>query len=717
MHPRRSTLFAFTVVCGTVLATAAGAAPATANPVLEPWPGRYGGLPPFDRIESAHFGPALEEATRIARREIEAIAADPRPPTFENTIAALERAGHQRNRVLSLYYTWGGSRSSPEFRKVETEWGPKLAAFDDEVVQNSRLWKRIDAVRHAPTAARLTAEQKRLLSLTAIEFVRAGAALDDAAKGRVAAINVRIATLTTAFSQNQLADEEEEVLLVDDKGQLAGLPPAMVEAAAAEALRRKLGGYAIANTRSAMEPFLTFADSRVLRERGFRIWTGRGDHPDPADPRHARDNMPLVVEILALRTERARVLGFPTYAHWRLANAMAGTPDKALELLMQVWRPAIAAARADIDEMQRIADAEGRGVRIEPWDHRYYAEKLRKAKYDFNADDLSPYLQLEQVGKAMFMMAGKLYGLTFEELKGVPVFDPGMHVYEVKGHAGKHVGLWYFDPYARDGKQSGAWMSAIRLQRKLGGSVTPLVSNNTNFVAGQAGEPTLISWGDAVTMFHEFGHALHGLLSDVTYPSLAGPNSVLDFGEMPSQMHEKFIQTPQALALLVDRQGRAIPPPLLARLKKAETFNQGFLTTEYLASAIVDMKLHMSVPQVTDPAAFEAQLSDIGMPREIGMRHRIPHFGHVFSGEPGYAAGYYGYQWASVLDRDAFEAFTETGDPYDPATARRLVKTILSRGNAVDPAVAFRQFRGRDASVDAVMRDKGYPVRGRAATP
>ena len=684
-----------------------------ANPLLEPWRGHHGGVPPFDRIDTAHFGPAIEESTRVARREIEAIAANPRAPTFENTVAALERAGRLRTRVLTSYYIWSGSRSSPGFRQVEIEWGPKLAAFDDEVVHNTRLWNRIDAIRHAHAAvARLTSEQKRLLTLTAIEFIRAGAALGDADKARVARINARIATLTTAFRQNELADEEEEVLLVDDKSLLIGLPPAMINAAAAEAQRRKLGGYAIANTRSAMEPFLTFADNRGLRERGLRIWSGRGDHPDPADPRHAYDNTPLVVEILALRAEKSRLLGFPTYAHWRLANAMAGSPDKALELLMQIWEPAVATARSDIDEMQHIADAEGGTLRIEPWDHRYYAEKLRKAKYDFDAADLTPYLQLEQVRKAMFMMAGKLYGLNFKAVDGVPVFDPGMRVYEVKSRVGKHAGLWYFDPFARDGKHSGAWMSPIRLQRKLDGVATPLVSNNTNFIAGQGGEPTLISWDDATTMFHEFGHALHGLLSNVTYPSLAGPMSVLDFGEMPAQMHEKFIQTPQALALLVDRNERPIPPPLLAQLKKAASFNQGFMTTEYLASAIVDMRLHMSRSAVIDPATIEAQLSDIGMPRAILMRHRIPNFGHVFSGEPAYAAGYYGYQWASVLDRDAFEAFTETGNPYDPATARRLVKTILSRGNSVDPAVAFRQFRGRDPSVNAVLRDKGFPMPG-----
>ena len=709
---RFSTLFAFALISG-ILTMMLGAGAATANPLLEPWPGPYGGVPPFDRIEPEHFGPALEVSTRAARREIEAIAANLRAPTFENTIVALERAGSQQKRVVLMYYVWTGSRSSPTFRLIQTEWEPQLAAFNDEIVQNSRLWRRIEAVQQSVQARHLASEQKRLLYLTALRFIRAGAALNDAEKKRVAEINARLAALNVAFHQNELADEEEEVLVVDERSQLRGLPPAMVEAATAEAERRRLNGYVFANTRSAMESLLTFAEDRALRERAFRIWTRRGDHPDPGDPRYARDNGRLVVEILALRHERSRLLGFASYAHWRLSSAMAGTPDKALDLLMQVWRPAIEAARADIHQMQRIADEENRGVRIEPWDHRYYAETLRKAKYDFNAEELSPYLQLEQVRKAMFMMAGKLYRLRFEPVKGVPVFEPATGVYEVKGRHGEHVGLWYFDPYARAGKTSGAWMFPIRLQRKLDITVTPLVSNNTNFIAGRDGEPTLISWNDAVTMFHEFGHALHGLLSDVTYPSLASPHSLLDFGEMPAQMHEKFIQTPEVLALLVDRQGQQIPPPLLERLKKAKTFNQGFITSEYLASAIVDLKLHMSPLPITDPAAFEAQLSEIGMPREIAMRHRIPHFGHVFSSEPGYAAGYYGYEWASVLDRDAFEAFTEKGDAYDPGTARRLVKTILSRGNAVDPAVAFRNFRGRDARIDALLRDRGLSDMGK----
>lgn len=715
MRRIRSTVPALALVLGMLSLSIPDSSAATVNPLFGPWQGPHGGMPPFDRIEATHFSPALEASTRVARREIDAIADNPKPPTFDNTIVALERAGSQRARVLSLYTVWSSSRSSPEFRQVETEWGPRLAAFDDETHQNTRLWRRIDAVRNSTHAKRLTAEQQRLLELTALQFVRAGAALDDAAKKRVAEINARLAALTIAFSQNQLADEEEQVLVVDDRSRLAGLPQAMVDAAAAEATGRRLTGYAFANTRSALEPLLTLADDRALREQAFRIWTGRGDHRDATDPRHARDNHPLVIEILALRAERSRLLGFPSYAHWRLADAMAGTPDKALALLMQIWAPAIAAARADIGEMQRIADGEGGGVRLEPWDHRYYAEKLRQARYAFNAGELSPYLQLEQVRKAMFMMAGKLYGFTFEAVNDAPVFDAAMRVFEVKARGGRHVGLWYFDPYAREGKSSGAWMMPIRLQRTLAPAATPLVSNNTNFIAGHDGSPSLISWDDAITMFHEFGHALHGLLSDVTYPSLAGPNSLLDFGEMPAQMHEKFIRTPEALALLVDREGRPIPPALLARLQRAATFNQGFATVEYLASAIVDLQLHMSVQPVAEPAAFEARLSELGLPREIVMRHRIPHFGHVFAGEPGYAAGYYAYQWASVLDRDAFEAFTETGDPYDPATARRLVMSLLSRGNAVDPAIAFRAFRGRDARVDAVLLDKGFPVPGKTA--
>jgi len=533
--------------------------------------------------------------------------------------------------------------------------------------------------------------------------VRQGASLSDEKKAQLSQWNQELATLYTRFAQNQLGDEEEHALVIDRAEDLAGLPTEQIDAARSEAERRGLDGkWVIANTRSSMEPFLISSANRALREQAFRIWTGRGDNGDE------RDNNAIVTQILALRAQKATLLGYQTFAHWQLADSMAKDPATALALMWSVWKPARAQFELDVVAAQALVDEEGGGFALAPWDYRYYAEKLRRAKYDFDFEQLKPYLQLDRLREAMFWTASQLYGLRFVEVDGLPRYHPDTSVYEVQDADGTHVGLWYFDPFARPGKQSGAWMSAYREQHRVDGTVTTIVSNNANFIKGQPGEMVTISWDDARTLFHEFGHALHGLLSKVTYPSLSGTNTTRDFVELPSQFNENYLQTPEVLAFLVNSHGEKIPAELLLRMERAQRFNQGFATAETQASAIVDMELHLAGHTPIEPRAFEKKmLAELGMPAELVMRHRIPAFGHVFSGD-GYAAGYYSYIWAEVLDFDAYEAFTEAGSPYHGPTAQRLHDTILSVGNTIDPAQAFRNFRGRDPKPDALLRAKGF---------
>ncbi|HJV69308.1 M3 family metallopeptidase [Ideonella sp.] len=687
------------------------------NPLLVAWSGPYGGLPPFDRIRVADFAPALEAGMAAQRREIAAITANRAPPTFDNTVLALERSGRLLRQVQMAYGVWTGSLGSPAVQALERRIEPRLAAFRDELVQNPRLFQRVDAVYRSAEMQRLNAEQQRLVWSHHTEMVKQGAMLDAPAKARVRRINQRLATLYTAFSQNLLADEDSQGLVIKEPADLAGLSPADVEAAAQEARRRGLAGrWVIANTRSAMEPFLARSPRRALREQAWHLWTYRGDNGN------AHDNNRIVGEILALRGERSKLMGFANFAQWNLSDTMARQPQAALDLMLQVWRPAVTQVRYQLARMQKLADDEARGAgdvgfTIQPWDFRYYAEKLRQAEYDFDAEELTPYLQLDKVREAMFWAAGRLYGLRFEPLRGVPVFHRDVTVYRVLGREGELVGLWYFDPYAREGKKSGAWMDSYRAQNRLfGADVRPIVSNNANFKRAAPGEPVLITWDDAVTMFHEFGHALHGLCSDVRYPSLAGPASLLDFGEFPSQVNEYWLSTPPVLAMLVNRAGQPLPPALLQKLERSRNFDKPFWELEFLASALLDMKLHLQPGDAPiDPRSFEkATLDELGMPPAVVARHRIPQFAHVFASE-GYAAGYYGYLWAEVLSRDAFDAFTETGDAFDAATAERYRKTVLSVGNSVDPAEAFRDFRGRDPQVEALLRANGFAPDAQAA--
>ena len=691
------------------VATGLAAAPSNTSPLVEPWKGPFGGVPPFDQVVVTEFQPALEVAMAGYRAEVKAIADNAAQPTFENTLAALERCGRALDRVQAIYGVWSSTMSTPEFQAVEREMEPRLAAFRDEIYQNEKLFRRIEAVYQSPDKAKLTPEQQRLAWLIYTNFVRAGAKLDAAGKARVAAINQRLATLYTTFSQNLLADEEGYATILTNVADLAGLPESFRTAAAAQAeARGRKGQWAVANTRSSVEPFLTYADRRDLRETVWRNFVSRGDHAG------ARDNKPLIPEILKLRAERAKRLGYPTHAHWRLENAMAQTPERAMALIEAVWSPAVARVKEEVADMQKIADPQGAGLRIEPWDYRYYAEKVRKARYDLDENEIKPYLQLDRLREGMFWAAGQLYGFTFTPATSVPVYHPDVRVWDVTAADGRHVALFYFDPHARAGKRSGAWMNAYRNQERFEREITALISNNSNFMKGKAGEPVLVSWEDAKTLFHEFGHALHGLCSDVNYPSLSGTSVPRDYVELPSQINERWLATPEVLNrfALHYRTGQPMPPALVERIKKASKFNQGFMTTEFLASALVDMKLHLAGEQAIDPAQFERDvLGRAGMPSEIVMRHRMPQFAHIFADE-GYSAGYYSYLWADTLTADAAEGFQEAGGLYDRGVAAKFRKHVLSAGNTVDPAVAYREFRGRDAGIGALMRDRGFPVPG-----
>ena len=686
------------------------------NPLLQDWTGPYGGVPAFDRMDLDHLEPALEAGMAEHLAEIESIAENPEPPTFENTIVAMERAGEALDRVFAYYGIWSSNLSSPEFRTVQQRMAPKLSAFSSEITQNERLFERVAAVHAQREELGLRPDQVRLVELVYDGFAHNGATLDDEAKERYAAINQRLAELHTRFANNVLADEESYVLYLTED-QLSGLPESFVRAAAAAAEERgRPGEYAVTNTRSSMDPFLTYSDERALREQVWRTYYSRGDNADE------HDNNAIIAEILQLRHERVGLLGYDNYAEWRLEDRMAKTPERARELLEAVWPAAVARVEEEVADMQAVADEEGADITIQPWDYRYYAEKVRQQKYDLDSDEVKQYLQLDNLREAMFYVAGELFGFDFAPVPepalsgaeggSVPVFHEDVKVWEVTDRAtGEHVGLWYLDPFARQGKRSGAWATMYRSHTTFDGKETVLASNNSNFVKGAPGEPVLISWDDAETYFHEFGHALHFLAANVAYPTLNG--GVRDYTEFQSQLLERWLLTEPVIEtyLVHHETGEPIPADLVEKIERAATFNEGFSTTEYLASALVDLAFHTTDPTGIDPDAFEREtLSALGMPDELVMRHRSPHFGHVFSGE-GYSAGYYGYMWADVLTADAAEAFAEApGGFYDDEVAKRLVEHLFAPRNAVDPAEAYRTFRGRDAEIDALLRARGFPV-------
>ncbi|MFZ5619016.1 MAG: M3 family metallopeptidase [Pseudomonadota bacterium] len=678
------------------------------NIFLADWTGPFGGVPAFDKMDLAQLKPALEAGMAMNLAEVDAIANNPETPTFENTILALEDSGRALGDVFAYYGILSNNMSSPEFRAIQEEMAPRLAEFGSKITQNEKLFARVAAVYESPRVKKLRPDQQRLVKLVYDSFARDGATLEGEAKKRYAEIDKRLAELYTKFGNNVLHDEETYVTYLT-KNELGGLPDSFVKAAAAAAeARGQKGKYAITNTRSSMDPFLTYSTERALREKVWRTYYDRGDNGDEFD------NNAIIAEILKLRDERVGLLGYDNYAAWRLEDRMAKTPERANALLEGVWRAAVARVREEVADMQAVADGENADIRIEPWDYRFYAEKVRKAKYDLNSDEVKQYLELGRLREAMFFVAGELFNFNFTPVAegSIPAFHEDVKVWEVTDRTtGAHIGLWYLDPFARPGKRSGAWATSYRGHETFNGKRTVLASNNSNFVKGPPGEPVLISWDDAETYFHEFGHALHSLSSNVAYPTLNG--GVRDYTEFQSQLLERWLATDAVISrfLVHYKTGEPMPKALVDKIKAADDFNEGFETTEYLASALVDMRFHMVDPANIDPDKFEREtLAELGMPSEIVMRHRSPHFGHIFSGE-GYSAGYYGYMWADVLTADAAEAFEAApGGFYDKALAKKLVDNLFAPRNAADPADAYRAFRGRDAKVEALMRDRGFPV-------
>lgn len=677
---------------------------AAGNLLLAEWTGPYGGVPAFDKVELGDLKSALEVGMETNLAEIDAITANKTPATFDNTIVPLEKAGADLSRVFTYWGIWSSNKSSPEFRAIQGEMAPKLSAFNSKITQNATLFERVKAVYEGDEMETLRADQQRVVQLNYDSFARNGATLNDADKKRYADINARLAELHTKFGNNVLADEEGYVTSLT-KDQLGGLPQSFLDA-----IKKDDGTYAVTNTRSSMDPFLTYSTERALREKVWSNYYSRGDNGGD------HDNNAIIAEILKLRHERVGLLGYDNYASWRLENRMAKTPERALELMEAVWPAAIARVKEEVADMQAVADREGANIKIAPWDYRFYSEKVRQEKYNLDSDEVKQYLQLDKLREAMFFVAGELFNFNFAPVPegSVPVFHEDVKVWEVTDKdTGENIGLWYLDPFARKGKRSGAWATTYRSHTTFDGKKNVLSSNNSNFVKGAPGEPSLISWDDAETYFHEFGHALHFLSANVAYPTLQG--GVRDYTEFQSQLLERWLSTDPVIDnyLVHYKTGKPIPADLVAKIKKAATFNQGFATTEYLASALVDMRYHTADPEGIDPDKFERDtLKDLGMPEELVMRHRSPHFGHIFSGE-GYSSGYYGYMWADVLTSDAAEAFKESpGGFYDPVVAKKLVDHLFAPRNSMDPADAYRAFRGRDADIAPLMRDRGFPVPG-----
>lgn len=678
----------------------------TTNVLLKEWTGPYGGVPAFDKMQVADIQSAVEQGMKENLEEIDAIANSTEAPTFENTIEAMERSGSTLDNVFTYYGILSSNMSSPEFREVQATLAPKLSEFSSKISQNQKLFERIKTVYENAQKTPLEDDQQRVVDLIYKGFAMRGAALDEDKKSRYAAIDKELSTLYNTFSDNVLHDEENYVTYLDDT-QLGGLSEGFIKSAAAIAKSKGQDGkYAITNTRSSMDPFLTYSTERALRKQVWTNYYSRGDNNDEYD------NKALIAEILKLRRERVELLGHQNYAEWRLQDRMAKNPENAMQLMEAVWPAAIARVAEEVADMQAIANTNGDNITIEPWDYRYYAEKVRVAKYDLNSDEVKQYLQLDKLREAMFYVAGRLFNYKFEPVPvgSVPVFHEDVNVWEVTDlDSGEHIGLWYLDPFAREGKRSGAWATTYRSHTTFDGKKTVLASNNSNFIKAAPGEAVLISWDDAETFFHEFGHALHFFSSNVKYPTLNG--GVRDYTEFQSQLLERWLSTDEVISkyLVHYKTGEVIPDALVAKIKKAATFNQGFGTTEYLASALMDMKLHLADPEGMDVGVFEKETLDaLKMPKELPMRHRTPHFGHVFSGE-GYATAYYGYMWADVLTADAAEAFTESeGGFYDKDMANKLVKYLFAPRNSIDPAEAYRLFRGRDAQIEALMRDRGF---------
>jgi peptidyl-dipeptidase Dcp len=674
-----------------------------ANPLLKPWQTPFE-TPPFAEIQSEHFLPAFEQAFADHSAEIAAITHDPGLPDFANTITALERSGKLLSKVAAVFYDLVSAHSNPAILEIDKEVSLRMARHWNPIMMNAVLFGRIAMLHEKRATLGLTGEEIRLLERTYTRFHRAGAGLDEAAKTRMAEINERLAHLGTSFSHHLLGDEQDwsMELGADDLG---GLSDTYVAAAKSSAEQRGQPGKAIVTlSRSSVEPFLQSSTRRDLREKVYKAFTARGDNGN------ANDNNETIVEILSLREESAKILGFPTYAAYRLEDSMAKTPEAVRGLLERVWKPARARALADRDALQALIAEEGGNFALAPWDWRHYAEKLRQRRANFDDAAIKPYLVLDHMIEAAFDCATRLFGVTFAERKDVPVWHPDVRVWEVKGRDGKHKALFYGDYFARPSKRSGAWMTSLRDQQKLDGDIAPLVLNVCNFAKGADGAPSLLSPDDARTLFHEFGHGLHGMLSDVTYPSLSGTSVFTDFVELPSQLYEHWQEQPQVLQRFARhyQTGEPLPDDLLKRFLAARRFNQGFATVEFVSSALIDLEFHTQPAAASrDVRAFEKQeLEKIGMPAEISLRHRPTQFGHIFSGDH-YASGYYSYMWSEVMDADAFGAFEEAGNIFDPATAKRLLDDIYSSGGSRDPEEAYVAFRGREPEPDALLRRRG----------
>ena len=679
------------------------------NPLLWPWAGEYG-LPPFAEARAEHFAPAFGEAMRVHLTEIDAIAQSSEAPSFANTIASLDRVGRLFDRIGGLFHNLTSSETSPALQAVEREMAPLLAGHDSKVYMHRGLFARVDALHEQRHELGLSDEQLRVLERYHMDFVRAGARMDASAQKRYAEVMQRLADLTTRFGQNVLADESGFQLVLKGDADLAGLPD-FVRAAARQAAsdRGVVGSSVITLSRSHIVPFLAFSERRDLREQAWRAWTSRGEHEGSSD------NRGVAAEILKLRLEQAHLHGYASYADYALADTMAGTQEAVTSLLMQVWKPARARALVEREALEALALSRGDPATIEPWDWRFYAEKVRQLRFHLDEAAIKPYFSLESITEAAFDCAGRLFGLSFAPRPELVVYHPDVKVYEVRGASGAPIGLFLHDNFARPSKRSGAWMSAYRMQSKNGGSrgdasVLPIIVNNNNFAKGAPGEPTLLSFDDARTLFHEFGHGLHGLLSDVTYERLSGTNVLRDFVELPSQLFEHWLGEPEVLKRHARHyaSGESIPDALIEKLHAARHFNQGFETVRYTASALVDMAAHAQTDvAVSDVVDFErAELEKIGLPPGVGLNHRLTHFQHLFSGS-GYAAGYYVYLWAEVLDADGFEAFVEAGNPFDAVVAKRLARFIYSAGNSIEPGAAYRAFRGRPATPQPMLKQRG----------
>ena len=673
--------------------------------LLAPWTGPYGGVPPFDKVTIEAVPHAFEIGLALMLAETDVIAETAEPPTFDNTFVPLEQSGRHLHRLETVFSVLSGNLSTPAVQAVDKEWSPRRAAASDKITFNPRLFARVTAVYQA--REQLDPEQRRLVELRYDRFVKAGAKLSPADQAKVGKINEELAGLFAEFNKKVLADENSWIEL--GPSDLDGLSPSLKATYAAAAAERKLEGkWLVVNTRSSVDPFLAASARRDLREKVWKAFKNRGDNGNDNDTHET------IARIVKLRADRAQLLGYASHAHWRMSDTMARDPEKAKALMMQVWPAAVARVAEEVADMEKIARRDGQKGAFEPWDYLYYAEKVRKAKYALDQAELAPYFELNNMIAASQWMAEKLYGLSFTEITGtLPVFEPQVRVWEVKDKAsGAHVGLFYGDYFARKGKRSGAWSSGYRGHETFTGALqTPIASNNNNFVQGAPGEPVLISLDDAQTLFHEFGHALHGLLSETRYPGLGG--TPRDFVEYPSQVHEQWVLARPILDKFARhyKTGKPMPQALVDKVTRSSKFNQGYTTVEYLSSAIVDMELHTKPDGVIDPETIERDtLEKIGAPRQVAMRHRLPQFNHLFTSD-GYSAGYYSYLWSEVMDADTREAFAEAGDVFDPTVAGKLRKYILAPGNATDRASAYRQFRGRDPDVSALLKKRGFPVK------